>query len=235
MKTSKNGNGSVIIKTLKNNLAGMRQRVIYYQRKLLDEIKLRRSAEKKALTDPLTEAFNLRGFGMRFEEEYANFRRYGFDTALIFIDVDNFKSFNSEYGQKTGDEVLKSLVGEIRNVIRPSDSVHKIGGEEFVILLSKINLRSDDATTFTPDEAVINAYRVTERIRKSIEGLEIEPYNGNGKTVRVTISAGVALLSEAKDRDLLIDYANRAEREAKDEGKNRTYIFYDGKIVKNPL
>ena len=234
MKTSKNGNGSVIIKTLKNNIAGMRQRVLYYQRKLLDEIKLRKTAEKTALTDPLTEAFTCRGFDLKFNEEYANFMRYKFDAALTFFDVDNFKKFNSDYGQMTGDEVLKALVSTIKTVIRHTDSVHKIGGEEFVVLLSKINLRSEDATTFTPEEAVLNAYRVAERIRKKVEAMEVPIYNYEG-TVKVTISGGVALLSEAGNKDLLVDYANKAEREAKDEGKNRIYIFYDGKIVRNPL
>ena len=205
----------------------------HYRNKAAKERKRRKIAEKMALIDPLTGAFNLRGFDLRFNEEYANFMRYKFDVALIFFDVDNFKSFNSDYGQKTGDEVLKSLVGTIRTVIRPSDSVHRIGGEEYVALLSKINLLSDGITRVPEKEAVQNAYKVAERIRKKIENIEIKPYDGDG-VVKVTVSAGVALLSEAKDRDLLVEYANRAERKAKDEGKNRTYMFYEGKITEGP-
>lgn len=216
------------LKVLKGNIEGMRWRIRYYQRKFLD-------AERRALKDPITCLPNSAALEMKFAEEYSKLSRFKTsNTYLIFLDVDDFKRFNDQYGQNTGDDILRKVASVIQKNIRPYDSVFRKGGDEFVILVPEVR-------------SVRSAFSVAERIRKTIAGTPIIPYNTKD-TVSVTVSIGITPLEENKNHiekranekefekalQELIYMANLAEKEAKESGKNRTYMFLDGKIIKNP-
>ena len=87
------------------------------------------------------------------------------------IDIDDFKSINDKFGHVFGDEILVKICNEINKNVRKDDYVGRYGGEEFIVIFN--NTKLDEAVT------------IAERIRKSIEGLEILPY------LKVTISGGV--------------------------------------------
>lgn len=174
-------------------------------------------AEQKSLTDPLTGAYNRRALETKFREEAGRARRHGLGLCALFIDVDNFGAFNKQHGQETGDRILTAIVAVIKEGLRAYDSVHRIGGEEFLLLLPE---------TPSPEVASI----VAERMRRRIEALELTSHNGNGP-LRVTVSIGVATLGPADGLNELIDKANQAERRAKESGKNSTYLFSDKGIV----
>jgi diguanylate cyclase (GGDEF)-like protein len=187
------------------------------QSTVMVEKRLREEAENRLLIDPLTEAHNRRGLEQKFTEELSKAQRFKRALFMLFLDVDNFKAFNTDYGEQTGDTVLRDVVKVIKARQRPYDSVHRIGGEEFVVLLPEINAPED-------------ACRVAERIRTGVAGMGIAAHN-NGDRLRVTVSIGVAQLGPDDNVDTLIDKANRAEMEAKKNGKNRTFVFHEGVIL----
>ncbi|MCI0503584.1 GGDEF domain-containing protein [Candidatus Micrarchaeota archaeon] len=185
---------------------------------LMVEEARRTTAEEQLLTDPLTGAFNRRGLEKKFPDECSKTERFRSKKLfMLFFDIDNFGLFNKEYGETTGDMVLKDVVKTVEASLRPYDSVFRIGGEEFVILLPEL-------------KSFRTACRTAERIRKKVAGLAITPHTG-GEAVHVTISVGVARLGSGDSLDTLIDKANEAEQEAKKKGKNRTYIYLGGEVL----
>ncbi|NYZ76685.1 GGDEF domain-containing protein [Candidatus Micrarchaeota archaeon] len=199
--------------------------------KLVQVEGLRRIAEEKALMDHLTGAYNRRILDDKWNELASELTRFGFDSCLLFFDVDKFKKFNDKYGENTGDKVLEAIVGAIKPMLRPYDVIIKYGGEEFIILLPKINFVNKE---IVPNEKSIrNAHAIGERIREKVESIRMTPY-GTDERVGVTVSIGVTLLSEANDLNQLVQNANDAERAAKDAGRNKTYIFYEGKVDEKP-
>lgn len=198
-------------------LAGARQKAIEIGQTAEQYAARLEKAEQELLTDPLTGAYNLRGLETKFREEAGRARRHKLGLCMLFIDVDNFGRFNKEHGQETGDLVLKAIVEAVKQKLRAYDSVHRLGGEEFVVLLPE-----------TPSAEV--AAIVAERMRKRIEELELQSHNGDGP-LKVTVSIGAAALGPADGLRELIDKANQAERRAKDSGKNATFIFSDNGIV----
>jgi diguanylate cyclase (GGDEF)-like protein len=163
--------------------------------------KANESLSEKSKTDALTSLENRASFDDNLEEELHRARRHGHPLSLILLDVDHFKSFNDEFGHSAGDTVLKRVAAQLEKVKRSGDHVARFGGEEFVAILPATNLEG----------AVI----VAERFRRIVKSAPWEHRS-------VTISAGVATLSEAMDtgRDL-IDAADRALYEAKSTGRDR--------------
>ena len=161
--------------------------------------------EYLASHDPLTNTYNRREFISRSQAEFAKAGRYKRPLSVIMIDIDDFKAINDHYGHQAGDQTLSQLVGVFQKSVRESDILGRIGGEEFAICC--------------PESDLEGSYLVAERLRKSCEQVEVD----TGETsVKVTISAGVAQMSEEDKR--LDDMINRADHllyEAKKQGKNR--------------
>lgn len=189
----------------------------YYRDRLLVETARREKTEQMLLTDPLTGAMNRRGLEKSFLEESAKTRRFGRKLFLLFMDIDSFKAFNEQHGEATGDRVLQKAVEAICSVLRSYDSVFRIGGEEFVVLLPELR-------------SLKSACRLAERVRKSVASLSIPPHDG-GPPLRVTISVGMARYGRDDTLGSLEDKANRAEQEAKKKGKNRTFVYLGGEIL----
>lgn len=166
-------------------------------------------ALKMAFTDPLTKANNRTAFNDTLMREIKRAHRGGQHLSLIFVDVDNFKSINDDYGHGGGDLALASLAAWLKDSVRGSDAVFRYGGEEFVILLGDTDI--DGATL------------IAERIRADIEshtlayGMEV---------LNLTASLGVAALKGSDSADSLIKRADAAMYEAKKQGRNRVEISY---------
>jgi diguanylate cyclase (GGDEF)-like protein len=167
-------------------------------------------AQKLALTDPLTGAFNRRTFLELCEKEIARTRRAKGSLSLIMLDLDHFKQINDRNGHLAGDEVLKGIVGVVLTCLRKEDLLVRYGGEEFCILL--------------PNVAIDRAAAMAERIREAAQQAH---FSFNGRALPVTISIGVSTLSAegTEGVDRLVNRADEALYAAKKAGRNRVVAF----------
>ena len=156
-----------------------------------------------ATTDALTGAANRRQYADRVDAEVARAQRKGFALALLAVDLDHFKQVNDTYGHLAGDEVLKRSVDAMREALRPSDLVARIGGEEFRILL--------------PDTGLEEAVAIAQRIRSHVAAMVVPSDNGE---IRVTVSIGCSLLV-AGDMSATEEQADARLYKAKALGRNR--------------
>jgi diguanylate cyclase (GGDEF)-like protein/PAS domain S-box-containing protein len=159
-----------------------------------------------AMHDELTGLYNRRHFVELAESELARVRRTGTPLSLAMVDIDHFKRVNDFFGHAVGDLALKELAGAMRETLRGSDVSARIGGEEFVLLLT--------------DTALEGALSVTERLRERVGRTEV--HAGNDRVARFTISAGVAELAAGEALESLLGRADEALYRAKAEGRNRT-------------
>ncbi|HYD67671.1 diguanylate cyclase [Azospirillum sp.] len=163
-----------------------------------------RELERLAMMDALTGIANRRHFFAMAEREVALARRHQRPLGVLMLDIDHFKEINDHHGHAAGDEVLKQVARVALSVLRATDHIGRIGGEEFAVLL--------------PDSDMDGAVATAERLREAIEGAALSI----GADVHCTVSVGVA---EWAPRDASIEAAlNRADAalyRAKREGRNR--------------
>jgi diguanylate cyclase (GGDEF)-like protein len=173
------------------------------QRRQLAKARLQRMAHRDALT-----GLENRGtFDDVWSTEFLRSKRSGRPLSLLFIDIDNFKSYNDYYGHQAGDECLKSVAGCVASCVRrPGDHVARYGGEEFVVVL--------------PETDAGTAFSIAEEIRRAISELEIEHIKS--RFGRVTVSIGTASSADAgiADANALIKAADMATYDAKSLGRN---------------
>jgi diguanylate cyclase (GGDEF)-like protein len=162
-----------------------------------------------AITDALTGLFNRRHFNQQLEENVGRATRYDEPLALVFLDVDHFKSVNDKFGHQAGDRCLQALARTLRESVRDSDQIARIGGEEFAILL----IRADREL----------ALSIAERLRTRIDDLILE--EDPPLPVDLTASLGVAFFREdGSDPKSLMRAADRALYTAKRLGRNRVVL-----------
>ncbi len=161
--------------------------------------------ERLATTDSLTGILNRRHFLKCGEEEIERACRYERSLSILLMDIDHFKNVNDTYGHAAGDEALRTMTKMCRLALRTNDIFGRMGGEEFAAVLPEIDIK--------------NALEVSERIRMSLEKLEIDY---DGKPIRITVSIGVTSL-ESLDRNIesLLKRADKALYTAKNNGRNR--------------
>ncbi|MEM7562531.1 MAG: EAL domain-containing protein [Pseudomonadota bacterium] len=181
------------------------------------EIDQRRKAEQRvehlATHDPLTNLPNRRGLYDELKQMIYRSRRYHCTSAMIYVDLDGFKHVNDHYGHEAGDQLLIELSSAFKGIVRQTDSVARIGGDEFIVLITDI-----DAGT-----SLIN----------KIESLLYEasqPIDFNGHSISVSASIGIALYPDHGDNaQTLMHHADQAMYQAKNHGKN-TFRFYTDDI-----
>ncbi|MGB0080443.1 MAG: GGDEF domain-containing protein [Terracidiphilus sp.] len=158
---------------------------------------------ERARTDPLTGALNRRSMEEIALRETARSQRYGTALSMIMVDIDNFKHLNDTRGHAAGDCALQLLVRRLHCLLRQQDSLARMGGEEFAILL--------------PDTTGEAALATAERVRHMVEELEVPFETG---PVRMTVCAGVAQLDLARGWEEMMRRADAAMYEAKRRGRN---------------
>jgi GGDEF domain-containing protein len=197
--------------------------------------RLYRSLQEQADTDGLTGLCNYRRFRERLYEEFVRARRYNLPLTMLMIDIDDFKTFNDDYGHLIGDEVLCIVAKLLETGLRQHiDLAARYGGEEFAVMLP--NTPPDDPGSvgdlLVPAAAEglarARAHRggagaVAGRIRNTVEVTTAQKTGGVPRTV--TVSIGVALLTpEMYDANALVRAADVALYEAKHSGKNTVVV-----------
>jgi diguanylate cyclase (GGDEF)-like protein len=177
----------------------------------LDNAQIRARLEHQAQTDPLTGLFNHRAFHERLRQALAEASRSHDVISLLMLDIDDFKRVNDVYGHGAGDEILRSLADTLKDAVRASDVVYRLGGEEFAIVIA----------SRSPESAEQLASRLVERV----ESTEFNPAG------RITISVGLARGPEhAMNPRELIACAEAAMMTAKARGKNQIIVYDDAEL-----
>ena len=177
----------------------------------LDNAQIRARLEHQAQTDPLTGLFNHRAFHERLRQALAEASRSHDAVSLLMLDIDDFKRVNDVYGHGAGDEILRSLADTLKDAVRASDVVYRLGGEEFAIVIA----------SRSPESAEQLASRLVERV----ESTEFNPAG------RITISVGLARGPEhAMNPRELIACAEAAMMTAKARGKNQIVLYDDAEL-----
>jgi diguanylate cyclase (GGDEF)-like protein len=157
-----------------------------------------------ATIDDLTKLLNRRQFMDSLTNAFSQARRHGRPLSVLMIDADDFKRINDRHGHSAGDDVLRSMAQRCLDVVRKSDIVGRLGGEEFAIALCDTDM---------PD-----ALQTAERLRR---GVAREPFTVDGDKLHVTVSIGVAArCAHDSDPGDLLRFADRALYAAKANGRN---------------
>lgn len=163
---------------------------------------------KISVIDEKTGLFNIRYFQQKAHELIQEHLQQDHCCVIIMADIDHFKHFNDSHGHQAGDQVLLQVAQSLKKSCRKHDLVARFGGEEFIILLTRI--------------LPINIFSVAERIRKDIEQMVIA---WPTKNLNVTISLGGAILKEhGVELNKLIEHADQALYRAKNSGRNCFFI-----------
>lgn len=200
---------SVSHEIARNLLYIMSERVRYSNLVIADSLEMQRKYQRYASTDALTGLHNRGWLDDAFDRELKRSERDELPLALIMIDVDNFKTYNDDYGHLAGDQVLITVADAIRSPLRPNDLVARFGGEEFVVLL--------------PETTMKNAAIIAERLRDNVS--KTDPGKLDDRQLpEVTISLGVAGRQPGYSLDMMIAAADVAMYHAKRNGKNRVEV-----------
>ena len=164
--------------------------------------------EKLSFYDSLTGINNRRRFDETLSKEWNRALRNQAELSIIMIDVDNFKSYNDNYGHQSGDKCLKRVADVLHYTVkRATDLVARYGGEEFTVLL--------------PNTDNYGAMEVAERIRKNIEALNIKhEYSNTSDCLTVSLGVSSVVPTPSKYKDELLERADLALYRAKDNHKN---------------
>jgi diguanylate cyclase (GGDEF)-like protein/PAS domain S-box-containing protein len=193
-------------------------RVIHYVG-VFSDISQRKLAEEEifslAYYDTLTKLPNRRLLQDRFGLALAASERSGNYGAVLFLDLDKFKTLNDTLGHGYGDLLLIEVAGRIKACVRAMDTVARMGGDEFVVLIEAVSADAEEATR--------KAAHVAEKIRSAL----VQPYSLDGQEQHSSSSIGVCLYrGRAESVESLLKHADLAMYQAKESGRN-TICFFD--------
>ena len=174
----------------------------------ISDISDRKASEERiqhmAQHDTLTDLPNRALFSDRLRHELARAKRKDEHVGLIFLDLDNFKPINDNFGHAVGDRVLQIVAGRLKESVRASDTVGRIGGDEFIVLLPSLSNRADAAP-------------LAEKIRLTLR----QPFSVDGRTIQISCSLGVAVYpDDGQDEVELSKNADQALYRAKAAGRD---------------
>jgi diguanylate cyclase (GGDEF)-like protein/PAS domain S-box-containing protein len=183
--------------------------LIFVVRDISERKKTEDRIRHMAQHDPLTGLPNRALFSDRMQRAIANAVRDKTGLALMFIDLDKFKPVNDTYGHAVGDLLLLDVARRMLLCVRDSDTVARIGGDEFVVLLR-------DAS------GVPETLAVAEKIRSALD----QPFLLEGYTLKISCSVGVAIFPEHGQDDItLAKNADLAMYQAKERGRNQVCLY----------
>lgn len=160
--------------------------------------------QRRALLDPLTQLWNRAGLNQFYPREQDNAARNGMRLGVIFGDLDHFKQVNDQHGHGGGDQVLWQSARRMAAALRPEDLLVRLGGEEFVAVVT------------VKDAGELQL--IAERIRKEIAST---PMDLGERQHALTASFGTALLEPGETQNAVLERADRALYQAKQQGRNR--------------
>ena len=183
-------------------------RTFQLQEELLKRKTLEKRLRHRADHDPLTGLLNRRSFVKRVDYEIKRFHRYKSNLSYLIIDIDKFKAINDVYGHLMGDVVLKAFAKKILAILRETDFVGRIGGEEFAVMLPGTSLNA--------------ANEMGERIRKKIAEHTIQHKN---VSINYTVSIGVSIFTLKEECSTeVFGRADLALYQAKNTGRNKVCV-----------
>ncbi|HZX30332.1 MAG TPA: EAL domain-containing protein [Rhodocyclaceae bacterium] len=185
--------------------------------RLQAEIEERRQAEQRvwhvANHDALTTLPNRSLFHDRLNQALAQAKRRGEKVALVFVDLDRFKSINDTLGHHVGDELLKEVARRLQGCLRSADTVARLGGDEFVVILPGL----------LGGEAEVSA--IVDKLRAAL----VQPMHLAERALHITASFGISICPEhGDDAATLMRNADIAMYHAKDGGRNAIQFFTEG-------
>ena len=170
---------------------------------------LQRDLQELAIRDPLTVLYNRRYLTDALERVLKDTGRLNKTMAILMMDSDHLKGINDKYGHKAGDNFLVQISDVIKDNIRAGDIACRYGGDEFVLVMSNLTIKS--------------AYKRAEALRKAVADKSLVYRNEN---VNISVSIGIAVYPEhGRSGDALLQFADQALYEAKRLGKNRVVVF----------
>jgi diguanylate cyclase (GGDEF)-like protein len=173
-------------------------------KKLQDEVQQRNAElDRMSRTDALTNLYNRRHLDEELVRRYSDSRRHHDPICVLLLDIDHFKNINDTYGHPAGDLVLRAFADRLRAELRAGDVAGRWGGEEFLIMLPRTDLKG--------------AIEVAERIRYATAA---DPLAAAGQDISITVSGGCAL-GPGDSAEALVQLADSCLYEAKVAGRNQ--------------
>jgi diguanylate cyclase (GGDEF)-like protein/PAS domain S-box-containing protein len=196
-------------RSVRDALSGKIREIVGVSRDVTERKRVEEQIEYQAYHDALTGLPNRRLFRDRLTVALAHARRMKHPLAVMFLDLDRFKVVNDTLGHSIGDELLKAIAARLQASLREEDSVARMGGDEFTVLLADLK---------TPDAAAKIAQKVLDTVALP---LQIE-----GTELFITTSIGIALFpSDGDSAEELLANADHAMYRAKDAGRNSYQMF----------
>ena len=176
-----------------------------------EQKKIEQELKSLATTDALTGTYNRRAILEMAQTDYQKCLDEGQPFSVLMIDIDHFKQVNDQYGHEVGDRVIKAVVSVCSDILKAKDAGHigRFGGEEFVVLLPKMNQKE--------------AHVVAEQIRVAVEKEPIQCSENNYHPT--TVSVGLAAHKDSETFDELLHRADLTMYQAKKAGRNRVAIW----------
>ncbi|MGA7193356.1 MAG: GGDEF domain-containing protein [Anaerolineales bacterium] len=194
----RNEQGNIIgaVETFSNNEGAVNTR------RQLNEI------QQTALTDSLTEVGNRRYLENRLSIAIAENRQLESPIGLLFIDIDEFKTFNDIHGHEVGDKILRVVVGNLNHNLRVTDTIGRWGGDEFLVILYNVQDAKD-------------LQSIAAKLKNLVERSRLDLAD---KSLTVTISIGATLLASDDTFDSFIRRADQLMYQSKQSGRNRITV-----------
>jgi len=180
----------------------------------IELIESKNEANIQAHYDIITELPNRLTLYDRLFVELQRIKRHKTFAAILFIDIDDFKTINDTYGHHQGDAVLKEFSQIISSVARAEDTFARLSGDEFVILVSSIH--------DSKEEAIRVAQKIANKVHQTLKS----PLKVDDKYIFVTVSIGIDIIDETtQNSDRILNNADTAIYKSKKDGKNKTTLY----------
>ncbi|HHJ80200.1 MAG TPA: GGDEF domain-containing protein, partial [Candidatus Tenderia electrophaga] len=179
----------------------------------IEKARLIAELKKQATTDPLTGLFNKRAIIEKLQSEIDRSKRHKHSTAILFIDIDNFKTYNDSDGHLMGDKLLHDFTALLHKHCRTEDLLGRFGGDEFIVI--------------APQSSLTGALSLAKKLCKEVEQYDFISSNMN-QPFKTTCSIGIALYPEHSDNyEDLMEKADKALFISKRGGRNRATVWQE--------